>query len=154
RSNWRTLASVAARKSRQDFVAVASLMQHRLALLAARIAVVPAAARSDAANLRQLRTALAIIDLRQASVTPSGRARAGIDALLAGLASAFRTHTAGRLPDGLIAELDGTIAVTLQEQAGEARNAALISLAGLRTGLFPTAPAYAPDAPEPRRMAA
>src|SRR5262249_3329553 len=44
RSNWRTLASIAERKSPQDFVAVASLMQHRLALLAARIAVVPAAA--------------------------------------------------------------------------------------------------------------
>ena len=58
RSNWTTLAAVAERKSHQDRVAIAGLMQHRLALLAARIAVVPAEARSDAANLRQLRAAL------------------------------------------------------------------------------------------------
>ena len=46
----------------EDRVAIASLMQHRLALLAARITVVPAEARRDAANLRQLRTALSIIN--------------------------------------------------------------------------------------------
>jgi uncharacterized membrane protein YccC len=49
RSNWRTLATVAESKLRQDRVTIASLMQRRLALLAARITVVPAEARSDAA---------------------------------------------------------------------------------------------------------
>src|SRR5258705_9574452 len=68
RSNWTTLAAVAERKSDQDPFALASLMQHRLALLAARITVVPAEARSDAANLRQLRTALNILDVRQAGL--------------------------------------------------------------------------------------
>ena len=46
RSNWKTLAAVAERKSPTDRVAIASLMQHRLALLAARIAVVPAEAQA------------------------------------------------------------------------------------------------------------
>ncbi|HEY9359183.1 MAG TPA: FUSC family protein, partial [Xanthobacteraceae bacterium] len=49
RSNWSTLAAVAEGTSRQDRVAIASLMQHRLALLATRIAVIPAEARSGAA---------------------------------------------------------------------------------------------------------
>ena len=70
RSNWTTLAAVAERRSDQDRFALASLMQHRLALLAARITVVPAEARSDAANLRQLRTAL------EHSSTSGGRALA------------------------------------------------------------------------------
>src|SRR5262249_26955217 len=154
RSNWKTLAAVAERKRSQDGVEVASLMQHRLALLAARMAAVPAGARSDAANLRQLRTALSIIDLRQASVGLSRRASAAIDALLAGLASVFRTHTVGRLPNELAERLDGTIASVLQEPAGEAHDDALLGLAGIRTGLFPEAPAYEPHEPEQRRIAA
>ena len=36
--------------------------------------------------------------------------------------------------------LDGTIAFTLQESAGETRDAALVGLAGVRSGLFPDAP--------------
>jgi uncharacterized membrane protein YccC len=152
RSNWRTLAAVAERKSPGDRVAIASLMQHRLALLAARIPAVPAEARRDAANLRQLRTALSIINLRQARL--SRRAMAGIDDLLARLAPVFRAHAAGRLPDQLVGRLDNTIAATLREPAGEDRNAALIGLAGLRAGLFADAAPYQPHEHEQRRVAA
>src|SRR5262249_35725205 len=60
RSNRETLAAVAESKRRPDRVAVASLMQHRLALLAARMSAIPDEARSDTVNLRQLRTALSI----------------------------------------------------------------------------------------------
>ena len=153
-SNRATLAAVAARKSWQDRVAVASLMQHRLALLAQRIAAVPAEARSDAANLRLLRTALNIIDVRQASLGLSLPARAAIEALLARLASIFATRSAGQLPDDVLGQLDSTIPFTLQEPASEARNQALIALAGIRSGLFPEAPAYQPLPPEPREIAA
>jgi uncharacterized membrane protein YccC len=152
RSNWTTLAAVAERTSPGDRVAIASLMQHRMALLAARIAAVPAEARRDAANLRQLRTALNIIDLRQASL--SRRAMPAIDALLAHLGAAFRAHAAGRLPDELVGRLDNTIASTLREAASEDRNEALISLAGIRAGLFPEAAPYQPHQHEQRRLAA
>jgi uncharacterized membrane protein YccC len=152
RSNWRTLAAVAERTSPGDRVAIAGLMQHRLALLAARIAVVPAEARRDAANLRQLRTALSIIHLRQANL--SRRAMAAIDGLLARLATAFQAHAAGQLPDQLVGRLDATIASTLQEPASEDRNEALIGLAGIRAGLFPHAAPYQPHAHEQRRVAA
>jgi uncharacterized membrane protein YccC len=150
RSNWRTLATVAERKSPGDRVAIASLMQHRLALLAARITVVADEARRDAANLRQLRTALSIINLRQANL--SRRTTAAIDELFARLASVFRANAAGRLPDQLVGRLDGSIASTLREPASEDRNEALIDLAGIRAGLFPEAAPYQPH--EQRRVAA
>ncbi|MDB5574881.1 MAG: hypothetical protein JWR80_57 [Bradyrhizobium sp.] len=154
RSNWKTLAAVAEYTSQGDRVAIAGLMQHRLALLAARITVVPAEARSDAANLRHLRTALSIIDLRQASRGLSRLTITVIDELLARLASAFRAHTTGRLADELVGRLDGTIASTLREPASAERNAALIGLAGIRAGLFPEAAPYQPHEHEQRRMAA
>jgi uncharacterized membrane protein YccC len=154
RSNWRTLATVAEGQSHHDRVAIASLMQHRLALLAARTAVVPAEARSDAANLRQLRTALSIIDVRRASSGLSRRARAGIDAFLAHLASVCRTQSISQLPDELAGQLDSTIALTLQESSHEARDQALIGLAGVRSGLFPGSPAYRPQELEHGTIAA
>jgi hypothetical protein len=129
-------------------------MQHRLALLAARITVVPGEARSNAANLRQLRAALSLVDLRQASLALSRRTRAVIDAFLAQLASACRAHAVGRLPDQLVGRLDSTIASTLLEPASEQRNEALVGLAGIRSGLFPEAPAYKPLQLEPQEMAA
>jgi uncharacterized membrane protein YccC len=153
-SNWKTLAAVAEGKPRHDRVAIVSLMQHRLALLAARITVVPAAARSNAANLRQLRTALSLADLRQASLGLSRRTRAAIDAFVSHLASVLRTEAVGRLPPELVGRLDGTIESTLQEPASEARNEALVGLAGIRTGLFPEAPTYQPLQLEPEEMAA
>jgi uncharacterized membrane protein YccC len=152
RSNWRTLAAVAERTSPGDRVAIASLMQHRMALLAARIAVVPAEAARDAANLRQLRAALNIIHLRQARL--SRRALAAIDELLGRFATAFQAHVTGRLPDELVGRLDNTIASTLRETASEDRNEALIGLAGIRAGLFPEAAPYQPHQHEQRRVAA
>jgi hypothetical protein len=154
RGNWQTLSVVADARSQQDRVAVPGLMQHRLALLAARITVVPAEARSHAANLRQLRTALNIIDVRQASLALSRPAMAAIDDLLTRLASACRTHRGGRLPDQLAERLDRTIASTLQDPSGEGRNQALIGLAGIRAGLFREAAPDQPHEPEPRRVAA
>jgi uncharacterized membrane protein YccC len=154
RSNWSTLAAVADRKSVQDPFALASLMQHRLALLAARITVVPADARSGAANLRQLRTALNVLGVRRASLDLSRQTRAAIEAFFAGVASICRTHPAGPLPDGLVGQLDGTIAFTLQESPSEARDQVLMGLAGVRSGLFPESPAYQPQQIEHRTIAA
>ena len=103
-----------------------------------------AASTTKTANLRQLRTALNIIDVRRASNALSRRTTAAIGAFLAHLASVCRTHTAGPLPDGLVGQLDGTIASTLQEAGSEARDQVLRGLAGVRSGLFPQSPAYQP----------
>ena len=152
RSNWKTLAAVTERASPANRVAIASLMQHRLALLAARIAVVPAEARRDAANLRQLRTALNIIHLRRARV--SRHAMAVIDRLLGRLADAFQAHGAGPLPEDLAGRLDATIEATLRDPPGDGRNEAVIGLAGIRAGLFPEAAPYQPHQHEQVRIAA
>lgn len=154
RSNWATLAAVAERRSDPDRVALVSLMQHRLALLATRITVVPAEARRDAANLRQLRTALNILDVRRASVGLSRRARATIEAFLAHLASICRNQMVAPLPDRLVGQLDNTIAFALQEPSAEARDEVLMGLAGIRSGLFPDSPAYQPLEIEHRTIAA
>jgi uncharacterized membrane protein YccC len=154
RSNWRTLADVAEGRTTQDRVVIAGLMQHRLALLASRMALVPAETRSDAANLRQLRTALNIVNLRKAGASLAGSAMAAIDALLDRLASACRAHTVGRLPDELLGRLDEAVASILREPASESRSDALDSLAGIRTGLFPGGARYHPHEPEQRRVAA
>jgi uncharacterized membrane protein YccC len=154
RSNWRTLAAVAEGKSDQDRLALANLMQHRLALLAARVAVIPAEARRDAANLRQLRTALNVLDVRQTSRSLSQHTRAAVDAFLAHLASVCGLLTADSLPDDLVRELDNTIAFTLQETSGEDRDRVLMGLGGIRAGLFPQSPEYQPRDIEQRSMAA
>jgi hypothetical protein len=116
--------------------------------------VVPAEARSDAANLRQLRTALNILDVRQASSSLSRRARATIEAFLAHLASICRNRMVDPLPDRLLGQLDNTIASTLQEPPAEARDEVLMDLAGIRSGLFPESPAYQPHEIEHRTIAA
>jgi uncharacterized membrane protein YccC len=154
RSNWKTLAEVAESTDAHDRVALAGLMQHRLALLAARIAAVPAEARSTAANLRQLRAALSLIDLEQASVGLSRRTRAATAAFLAHLASACRANPVGRLPDELVGQLDRTIASALQEAAGGHRDAAMVGLTAIRIVLFPEAAPYEPNPREQRSMAA
>jgi hypothetical protein len=107
-----------------------------------------------AANLRQLRTALSIIDIRRASLGLSRRTRAAIDAFLAHLASVCRSRTIGQLPAELAGRLDRTIAFTLQDLPDAARDQTLIGLAGVRSGLFPEAPAYQPRESEQGRMAA
>jgi uncharacterized membrane protein YccC len=154
RSNWRTLATVAGGKSHQDRVAIAGLMQHRLALLAVRIKVVPDEVRSGAANLRQLRTALSIIEVGQASSGLSRRTTAVIDAFLARLASVCRARTVSQFPHELLGQLDATIAVTLRESLGEARDQVLIGLTGIRSGLFPKSEMYQPQEVEHRTIAA
>lgn len=154
RSNGRTLAAVAERRLRLDRVAIASLMQHRLALLAARIKMVTPEARDDVANLRPLRATLNIIDLQRVSPDLSHASKMAIEALLTSLASAWRVDSVGRLPGELLVQFDDTITVALQEPASAQRNEALIGLAAIRSGLFPHAPSYQPHEPEPRTLAA
>ena len=153
-SNWTTLAAVAERKSDQDPFTLASLMQHRLALLAARITVVPADARSNVAGLRQLRTALNVLGVRQANSGLSRHAKAATETFFARLAVTCRTHTAGPLPNGLVGQLDSTIALILREPSSEARDQVLMGLGGVRSGLFPDSPAYQPLQLEHRTIAA
>jgi uncharacterized membrane protein YccC len=154
RSNWETLARVAEGRGQQDRAAVASLMQHRLALLASRMATVAAQARSDAANLRQMRTALNALHLRKMSLALTQPVKAAVYDMLARLAAACRAHGEGSLPAEILGRLDNAIAVTLLEPLGENRDEALQSLAAMRVGLFPAGGPYQPQDPEQRSVAA
>jgi uncharacterized membrane protein YccC len=154
RGNRETLTAVADGKTPRDRLGVAALMQHRLALLAPRIETVSDEARSNAANLRQLRTALDIIDLRQASLELSHPVAAAIDKLLARLAPVDRTGALLWPLDELLQQLDGAIAFTLRESASEPRDRAVIELAEIRLAL---SAGFANDEPrevEPRKAAA
>ena len=142
RSNWTTLATVAEGRGREDRAALAGVMLHRLALLAARLAALPADARKEAADLRPLRAGLGIIALRRARPGLSGRTLAPVDDMLARLARDCRARTGGPLPYDLVAALDTAIAAALQEPAGDARSVAVIELIRVRSALFPEAPAY------------
>ena len=100
RSNWRTLAAVAERKSHQDRVAIASLMQHRLALLAARITV--GSCRGEERRRQSSPASNGAEHHRCQAGEPRPvtlYARAAIEALLARLASVCRTHS-GRPASG------------------------------------------------------
>jgi ABC-type iron transport system FetAB ATPase subunit len=129
-------------------------MQNRLALLAARVAAVSVGEIRDIARLRSLRTALSIIDLREARFSLSRRTQLVIDALLARFVSAFQRQNAGHIQAELVGQLDDIISSVLQQSAGEARNDALIALDGIRLGLFPETMAYQPHESEQRSMAA
>jgi uncharacterized membrane protein YccC len=153
RSNWTTLATVAESRGRQDRAALASVMLYRLALIAARLAVLPDDARKEAANLRPLRAGLNIIELGRARPGLSRRTLALIDDMLARLARDCRAHTGGPLPYDLVTTLDMAMAAALQEPAGDTRNAAVTGLIGIRSALFPEAPADEPTPDQPRLVA-
>jgi hypothetical protein len=97
---------------------------------------------------------LNVLDVRRTSSGLSRRARAAIEAFLAHLASIYRNQVDDRLPDGLLRQLDNTIAFTLQETPAEARDEVLIGLAGIRSGLFPQSRAYQAYEIERRTIAA
>ena len=154
RSNWIALAAVAESKGRQDGAALLTVTLHRLGMLAARLASVPDDTREDAANLRQLRAVLNIIDLRRAGRALSRRPLDLIDDFLARLAAACRTRKDGPLPNDLVERLDATLTNTLREPAGDARNNAVMDLVGIRCALFPAATTYLPPQPDQGRLAA
>jgi hypothetical protein len=53
-----------------------------------------------------------------------------------------------------VGQLDDTIAFTLRESSGKARDEVLMGLAGIRSGLFPQSPSYQPQEVEQRTIAA
>ena len=137
RSNWTTLAAVAERRSDQDRLALASLMQHRLALLAARITVVPAEAKerrrqsspaSDGSEYSRRRG--------RASSGLSRRARAAIEAFSRSSCLDLQESTrSARFPMVWWDSSTTRSHLTLQEPSGEARDQVLMGLAGIRSGL-------------------
>ncbi|CAL78399.1 putative efflux transporter permease; putative fusaric acid resistance pump [Bradyrhizobium sp. ORS 278] len=156
RTSWETLATTAERRGHHDRAAFVGLMLDRLGLLAQRFAAIPEDDRRELDNLNQLRVGLNIIDLRRARHGLTAATLGAIDTMLDRLAAACRGRGlgTGMMPADLLAAIDVALLKTLDEPAAPAKEDALIGLVGIRTGLFPDAPAYHADATGLRSLVA
>jgi uncharacterized membrane protein YccC len=151
-TNWLTLAVAAERRGQRDRAAFAGVMLNRLGLLAPRLAAIADSDFRGADSLSELRVGLNIVDLRRARHGLAPRTLRAIDAMLDRLAAAFRRHVGGPLPPELLPSIDLALAEAMTESGDGLREDALIGLVGIRRGLFPDAPAYRPEAPDPARV--
>ncbi|MEJ1975883.1 MAG: FUSC family protein [Acetobacteraceae bacterium] len=159
RANWASLAQAARRRGADDRAAFAVLMLDRFAQAVPRLAAAGQNSPLQAADaLRDLRIGLNIIDLRRAGQTlqPAGAATVGrvLDDLAAyygGLS--HRPWSGGFLaPEArLLACIDRALAAITAEPQGAPGRDALLGLVGIRRGLFPDAPPYAPLPKPPDR---
>ncbi|MGY3453398.1 FUSC family protein [Bradyrhizobium sp. USDA 4353] len=154
RTSWETLALTAEHRGHHDRAAFVGLMLDRLGLLAQRFAAIPEDDRRELDSLSQLRVGLNIIDLRRARHGLTAATLGAIDTMLDRLAAACRSRGAGAMPADLLAAIDVALLRTLAEPAAAAKEDALIGLVGIRTGLFPDAPAYHADAAGLRSLVA
>ncbi|MGJ4998986.1 FUSC family protein [Bradyrhizobium sp. HKCCYLS3077] len=156
RTSWDTLALTAERRGHHDRGAFVGLMLDRLGLLAQRFAAIPEDDRRELDNLSQLRVGLNIIDLRRARHGLTETALGAIDTMLDRLAAACRGRGigTGAMPAHLLSAIDVALLKTLDEPAAAAKEDALIGLVGIRTGLFPDAPAYRADSAAQRSLVA
>jgi uncharacterized membrane protein YccC len=148
-TNWITLAVAAERRGQRDRAAFAGVMLNRLGLLAPRLAAIADSDLRDADSLSELRVGLNIVDLRRARHGLAPRTLRAIDAMLDRLAAAFRGHDGGPMPPELLPSIDLALAEAMTESGDDVREDALIGLVGIRRGLFPDAPAYRPEVPDP-----
>jgi uncharacterized membrane protein YccC len=154
RSNQVTLAAVAENTPRKDPAGLLAAALHQLAMLSTWVGTISRDTREEAANLRQLRAAVNIIDLRRAEPSLSPGIVRLIEAFLARLAAAGRAGDDGRLPYSLVKTLDATLAAALSEPTANCRNNALMNLVGIRRALFSAAPAYLPPPSNQGRLTA
>ncbi|HTU55917.1 MAG TPA: FUSC family protein [Acetobacteraceae bacterium] len=149
RRNRADIAHAALKSDAQSREAFASLMVDRLSLVVPRLAASAAGASEQAAAaLADLRVGVNVVDLQaeaarhggMAGLTDAGRKEVG--AMLAALAAHFRKPRAGGA--ALRTAIDRAIAAVTREP-GAATPSLLLQLSGIRRGLFPDAPPYAPE---------
>lgn len=148
RAGWADLAAAASRPGRADRAALAGLLLDRLGLVVPRLAIAAPGADGAAADaLAELRIGLNVVDLQRDRRKLPEAAGAKIGLVLDGLASHFGARAAGR-PAGargmLLPRLDAALEAVASCPARRQR-AILLELVGIRRGLFPDAPPYAPQ---------
>jgi uncharacterized membrane protein YccC len=154
RSNQVILAAVAENTPRKDPAGLLAAALRQLAMLSTWVGTISRDTREEAVNLRQLRAAVNIIDLRRAERSLAPGIVRLIEAFLARLAAAGPAGDDGPLPYSLVKTLDATLAATLSEPAANCRNDALMNLVGIRRALFSAAPAYLPPQSDQGRLTA
>ena len=155
-AGWAEIAAAASRGGAAERPRFAGLMLDRLGLLMPRLAIAEQGADLAAANaLADLRIGLNVVDLQRDDIGLPADAREAVAAALDALAAHFRAQAARRasLPpaDGLRRAIDAAIGVVAGAPPNGQRRNVLLELVGIRRGLFPDAPPYAPpparDAP-------
>lgn len=146
RATWNDLATRSTMMTTPDVRGWVNRMLDRIALLAPRLS----AARQEEGDLlfhalRDLRTGVAIGELRQLRLTlPKGQ-----DAPLARVLEDVARHYRGLDPDsptpaepGLLADIDQAIGALARHDSAAARREGMLALVSLRRNLFPDSPAY------------
>jgi uncharacterized membrane protein YccC len=155
RASERALADAAATRGRGDRAVFASLMLDRAGQVAPRLAADAAAPDAMAAEMMAvIRIGLNVVDLRRARHALPARILVCLDAVLDGLAAEFRARDLSRNdPEhGLrLAVVDAALGACASLAASAPRDDALLGLVGIRLGVFPDAPAYAPPSSGPAR---
>jgi uncharacterized membrane protein YccC len=143
-----TLARAAERRGRGDRARFLAIMLDRLGLLAPRLATLGAADQAGMAHklLSDLRVGLNLIEIRRARHSLAPDAVKAIDAMLDGLARHYRSGAETVAP-ALLTEVDAALGAVMATPDPARQRDALLGLVGVRRGLFPDAPPYAPAPP-------
>jgi len=143
-AGWRDMAALAGARGGFSAEGFASRMLDRLALLAPRLA---AAGDTNDLNtidaLSDLRLGLSIIDLQQWKDELSGVASARVRRVLFGVSGYFRRKTSAsstEAPIWMLGQIDKALLAVMGQSDTPHRSQIILSLAGIRRGLFPRVP--------------
>jgi uncharacterized membrane protein YccC len=156
RANWRNVASAAEAHGMHDRGLLTGIMVDRLGLMMSRMASVATGAdRVAADSLRDLRVGLDMVSLHREQWRLPVPGRQACDAIFKGVALHYRGDPREAASASLLEAID--IAIRTLLDAPFAHRAALTTLSGLRSLLFPAAPPPAIEAwisPSPARQVA
>ncbi|WP_313804161.1 FUSC family protein [Sphingobium sp.] len=146
RAGWNDIANRATLMSPPDVRGWINRMLDRIALLAPRLA----ATRGDSGQLlydalRDLRTGVAIGELRQLRLDLSASEAAPLTDVLTGVSAHYRGRdpdTPGPAPLALLADIDGAISDLSRNPDAMIRRGAILALVSLRRSLFPQSDGY------------
>jgi len=137
-ANWRDVAAAAETHGTRDRGLLTGIMMDRLGLMMPRLASVATGADQAAAEaMRDLRVGLDMVSLHREQWRLPVAGRQACDAIFAGVAAHYSADPRQPAPETLLAAIDNTIRTLLADPV--AHRAALTTLSGLRSVLFPEA---------------
>jgi uncharacterized membrane protein YccC len=145
RRNRIDIANIAATRSSADLTTFVALMLDRLTLVVPRLAVSAAGADGAAVSaLADLRAGVNILNLQRDVTTLPEQPRRAVRTMLEAIARHYRRRSLEESDPALLGMIDRAIAAVTEDPATPQREL-LLRLGGIRRGLFPNAPPYAPE---------
>ncbi len=146
RRNRIDIANIAANRSPANLTAFLALMLDRLSLVVSRLAVSAEGADGAAVSaLADLRVGVNIINLQRDATMLPEQARRAVRTMLGAIANHYRRRSLDEADAALLGIIDRAIAAVTRDPATATREL-LLQLGGIRRGLFPNGPPYAPEA--------